>query len=109
MQSSAEVYKIFNALGDPNRFAIFQRICRGSVSVSDLAVSLDISLPAVGQHISILEDCQLAKSMKIGRVRTCTINPIGLNRAESWIQKHMKMWEARLDRLSDLLDEEERK
>lgn len=109
MQAATNIYKVFNALGDPNRFAIFQKICRGPVSVSDLAASMEISLPAIGQHLAILEDCQLALSKKVGRVRTCSVNMAGLNKAEGWIAKHMKMWEQRLDRLADLLDEVEDK
>lgn len=105
MQHASDLYKVFNALGDPNRFAIFQKICRGPVSASDLAKSLEISLPAIGQHLSILEDCQLATTKKVGRVRICTVNTVGLVRAESWITKQKQAWEGRLDHLAKLLDE----
>jgi DNA-binding transcriptional ArsR family regulator len=77
------------------------------VSVSRLAEPLKISLAAVVQHIQVLEDSGLVETEKAGRVRTCRIRSEGLSVAERWIRDLRSTWERRLDRLGELLDEEE--
>ena len=69
----------FRALAEPTRRAIVERLSRGPAAVSDLAAPFDMSLAAVVQHVQVLEDCGLVLSAKVGRVRTCQINPRGLN------------------------------
>ena len=96
---------MFQALADPTRRAIVDRLCRGPASVSELAKPLSMSLPAVVQHIQVLEASGLVRSQKAGRVRTCRIEPAGLSAAEQWIADRRSMWERRLDRLGDLLAE----
>ncbi|MBT2185468.1 ArsR/SmtB family transcription factor [Sphingobium nicotianae] len=95
---------LFDALGDPTRRAIVSRIARGPVSVSALATPLGISLTAVGQHLRLLEKAGLVLSEKQGRTRSCALRPEGLRAVEQWAQACRKEWEARLDRLGDLLD-----
>jgi DNA-binding transcriptional ArsR family regulator len=102
---SAVVDPLFQALADPTRRAIVERLSRGQVSVSDLARPMKISLPAVMQHLHVLEASGLVKSEKVGRVRTCRIVPAALRTAEDWFAARRATWERRLDRLADYLDE----
>ena len=97
--------RVFNALGDPTRRAIIDRLSRGPLSVSRLAPPLAITLTAVVQHLKVLEESGLVRTSKAGRVRTCRIEPGGFSVLEQWIGHHRSMWEARLDRLGDLLVE----
>ena len=97
----------FHALADPSRRSILDRLSRGSASVSDLAAPLPISLPAVVQHLHVLEESGLISSVKVGRVRTCTIEPTALRSAERWIMQRREGWERRLDRLGNYLEEKD--
>jgi DNA-binding transcriptional ArsR family regulator len=87
------------------RRAMLEKICEGPVSVSLLAAPFDITLAAVVQHLQVLEESGLVRTEKIGRVRTCRIEPSGLSAAEQWIADRRTIWEHRLDRLGDLLVE----
>ena len=89
----------FQALADPTRRAIVERLGRGPVSVSDLAQPFAMSLPAVVQHLQVLEASGLVRSEKIGRVRTCRMEPAAMTDAERWLAKQRAVCEARLDRL----------
>ena len=100
-----DIDRVFHALGDPTRRAILEKLSQGPKSVSRLAEPLDITLAAVVQHLQVLEEGGLVQSEKIGRVRTCRIEPAGLSAAEQWIGERRSMWERRLDRLGDLLAE----
>ena len=62
-----------------------------------------MSLPAIVQHLQVLEASGLVKSQKLGRVRTCTLDTGALSLAEQWINDRRKGWEHKLDRLGDLL------
>jgi len=95
--------RTFQALADRTRRSILARLTRGPASVSELARPLAMSLPAVMQHLSVLEDSRLVHSEKIGRVRTCRIEPRALGRAEQWINHRRVEWERRLDQLGDYL------
>ncbi|MGA0604633.1 ArsR/SmtB family transcription factor [Phenylobacterium sp. VNQ135] len=94
---------LFQALADPTRRAIVERLSRGPASVSDLARPFDMSLPAVVQHLGVLEAAGVVASEKVGRVRTCRIEPTALSRAEQWIHARRTAWEQRLDRLGGYL------
>jgi DNA-binding transcriptional ArsR family regulator len=96
---------VFQALADPTRRGMIARLSRGPASVSELAEPFDMSLPAVVQHLQVLESCGLVKSEKVGRVRTCRIEPMALTSAEEWLQSQRASWEARLDRLGEYLKE----
>jgi DNA-binding transcriptional ArsR family regulator len=102
----AAVDRVFHALGDPTRRAIVEKLSEGPVSVSSLAQPLDITLAAVVQHLQILEASGLVQTEKVGRVRTCHIEPKGLSVAERWINERRTLWERRLDRLGKLLAED---
>ena len=93
----------FQALADPSRRVMVERLCRGPASVSELARPLAMSLPAVVQHLKVLEASGLVRSEKIGRVRTCRIDARALRTAERWINERRTLWERRLDRLGDYL------
>ncbi len=95
----------FQALADPSRRAMLERLSRGPASVSDLARPLSMSFPAVMQHLAVLEGAGLVASEKVGRVRTCRINGRALSLAEGWIGARRAEWERRLDRLGDYLEE----
>jgi DNA-binding transcriptional ArsR family regulator len=94
---------VFHALSDANRRAMIDRLLDGPASVSELAVPLAISLPAVVQHLHVLEAGGVVRSHKQGRVRTCEIEPLALSTAERWISERRAAWEQRLDRLGERL------
>lgn len=84
---------------------MLERLSDGPLSVSKLAEPLDISLTAVGQHLQVLEEVGLVRTEKVGRVRTCSLEPGGFAVLERWIKDRRSTWERRLDRLGDLLAE----
>jgi DNA-binding transcriptional ArsR family regulator len=96
---------MFHALADPGRRQMVERLCRGPASVSELAKPLAMSLPAVVQHLQVLEESGLVRSEKIGRVRTCHLESKTLRTAEHWITERRTLWERRLDRLGEYLAE----
>ena len=103
--SKPNVDQVFHALGDATRRAIVERLSKGPISVSQLAEPLDMTLAAVVQHLQILEESGLVRTEKAGRVRICQIEPAGLSVAEKWIADRRTLWQRRLDRLGDLLDD----
>jgi DNA-binding transcriptional ArsR family regulator len=100
---------LFHALADPSRRAMVDRLTRGPASVSELARPLAMSLPAVVQHLHLLEGSGLVRTEKLGRVRTCSIEPAALRTAEAWVAERRTAWERRLDRLGDFLAEQTNK
>ena len=100
---STALDRAFQALSDPTRRAIVERLSRAPASVSELAEPLPMSLPAVVQHLQVLEASGLVRSEKVGRVRTCRIEPKALSAAETWINQRRQLWERRLDRLGEYL------
>jgi DNA-binding transcriptional ArsR family regulator len=100
----APLDRAFQALGDPTRRTMVERLARGPASVSELKRPLVMSLPAVMQHLAVLEASGLVLTEKAGRVRTCRINPAALAQAERWIAERRMEWERRLDRLGDYLE-----
>ena len=97
--------QVFHALADPTRRGMVERLVRGPASVSELsgAGPRAMSLPAVLQHLQVLEASGLVRSEKAGRVRTCRIEPEALRAAEAWVTGQRTAWETRLDRLGDYL------
>jgi DNA-binding transcriptional ArsR family regulator len=94
---------MFQALADPARRCMVDRLCKGPASVKELAAPLSMALPSVLQHLQMLEASGLVRSEKLGRVRTCRIEPAALRSAEAWINERRTIWEGRLDRLDDYL------
>lgn len=105
--SQPQIDRLFHALGDPSRRRILDLLSRGPTSVTRLAEPLGISITAVAQHLQILEETDLVRTEKIGRVRTCRIEPAGFSRLEKWIKEHRTHWEHSLDRLGEFLKEED--
>ena len=94
----------FQALADPSRRAMVDRLAQGPATVSELAGPLAMSLPGVMQHLKVLEASGLVVSEKVGRVRTCRIEAKALTQAEQWIAERRALWERRLDRLGQFLE-----
>lgn len=94
----------FQALADSSRRMILAELTKGPASVSKLAQPLAMSLPAVMQHLAVLEGSGLVRSRKNGRVRTCRIEPRALNLAEQWINQRRLEWERRFDSLEKYLN-----
>ena len=94
---------VFRALGDPTRRELVERLSGGPATVSQLARPLDMSLSGVVQHLAILESCGIVRSEKVGRTRTCRLEPVGLRLAEDWFAGQRALWERRLDRLGEVL------
>lgn len=109
IRSQTRVDRIFHALGDPTRRAILERLSENPAPASHLMKPLRISLAAVVQHLQLLEESGLVRTEKIGRVRTCRLEPDGLSVAGNWLNDRRTLWERRLDRLGDLLAESDDK
>jgi DNA-binding transcriptional ArsR family regulator len=103
LNHSPNLDSLFQALADPARRAMLERLSRGPAPVSELARPLPMSLPAAMQHLGVLEAAGLVRSEKVGRVRTCAIEPQALSLAEHWINARRMEWEHRLDRLGGYL------
>jgi DNA-binding transcriptional ArsR family regulator len=102
-----EVARVFHALGDPTRRAIVETLSERPQSVSHLATPLAITPSAVIQHLRVLEESGLVRTEKVGRVRTCRIEPSGFAVLERWVGERRSTWERRFDRLGELLAEPE--
>jgi DNA-binding transcriptional ArsR family regulator len=106
LNHSATLDGVFTALGDPTRRQMVERLTRGPASVSELAKPLAMTLSAVVQHLAVLEASGLVRSEKIGRVRTCRVEPAAMTAAETWFADRRAQWLRRLDRLDQFLDDE---
>ena len=104
-EADATLDRTFFALADASRRSIVVRLTQGPASVSELAEPLAMSLPAVVQHIDVLQRSGIVRSEKVGRVRTCRLEPAPRRTVEQWIAQHRATWEGHLDRLGEVLDE----
>jgi DNA-binding transcriptional ArsR family regulator len=100
---SAVLNRVFYALADPTRRGIVERLGERPSSVSVLAAPLDMSLAAVLQHVQVLEECGLISTAKVGRTRTCTLDPQVLHSATDWLAERQRSWENQLDALGRYL------
>jgi DNA-binding transcriptional ArsR family regulator len=105
IDQTEDLDRTFHALADRSRRSMVERLSGGPASVSELAEPLAMSLAAVVQHVQVLEGCGLVTTEKVGRIRMCRIEPGGISAAHGWITDRRRTWEARLDRLGDLLAE----
>ena len=105
LNQSPQLDLAFQALADPDRRAMIERLSLGPASVSELARPLPMSLPAVTQHLAVLERSGLVVSQKVGRVRTCRIDAAALSQAEQWIFARRAEWERKFDRLGAYLED----
>lgn len=99
----AALDRMFHALADPSRRAVLERLAEGPASVGELAKPLTMALPSLLQHLRLLEDCGLIRTEKVGRVRTCRLEPHAMDAAGEWIARQRAVWEARFDRLDAYL------
>jgi DNA-binding transcriptional ArsR family regulator len=97
--------QVFYALSDPSRRKMVERLAKGPASVSHLAEPLDMTLAAVVQHVQVLEECGVVRTEKVGRVRTCHLEPKSLGAAEKWFKDRRELWERRFDLLEEILKE----
>lgn len=95
---------IFQALADPTRRAVLQRLGKGSATVGELAEPFDMALPSFMKHVGILERTGLIRSSKRGRIRTCTLQPKNLAAAERWFADQRAIWASRYSNLDSLLE-----
>jgi DNA-binding transcriptional ArsR family regulator len=109
LHQSDPLDRMYQALADAGRRSMIDRLSRGPASVSELGRPLDMSMSAVVQHLKVLEESGLVSSEKVGRVRTCRIEPEALSLAEKWINERRALWGRRFDRLGALLDEDKDK
>lgn len=94
-----QLNQVFQALADPTRRAVLQRLARGPAPVKELAEPFRMALPSFTQHLDVLEQSGLVRSKKVGRVRTYRITPRRLENAEHWLSKQRRLWEQRPERL----------
>ena len=107
LKQNAALDLMFQALADPTRRTMVERLSRGPASVSELARPLAMSLPAVVQHLQVLEASGLVSTKKQGRVRTCQVETMALSQVEGWINARRVAWQHRLDRLGRYLAEDD--
>jgi len=105
---SADLGRVFQALADPTRRAVLEKLSRGPAAMSELAQPFHMALPSFSQHLGVLEDCGLVSSSKEGRVRTYQLAPQALKAAEGWLAKQRNLWTRRLDQFDDYLKEQKR-
>lgn len=106
LEQHEDLDRVFHALADPSRRSIVERLGRGPASVSELAEPFAISLAAVLQHVQVLEASGLVRSEKVGRVRTCRVEPQALTLVERWVAGRRATWERQFDRLDEVLAEQ---
>ena len=109
LNQDASLDLMFQALADPTRRQIVKRLSDGPASVSELAAPLPMSLPAVVQHLQVLEQSGLVKTEKVGRTRTCSLDTGSLSQVEKWINDRRLGWQKRFDRLGAFLDAQDEK
>ena len=97
--------RLFQALADPTRRAVLERLGSGPAAMSELAQLFKMALPSFSQHLDVLENCGLVRSRKQGRVRTYRLAPKPMAVVETWLGKQRRLWETRLDQLDNYLDE----
>ncbi|MCV2869739.1 metalloregulator ArsR/SmtB family transcription factor [Defluviimonas sp. WL0002] len=101
--SPGQLDTLFQALGDPTRRAILERLARGPATVTELAGPFDMALPSFLGHVRRLEGAGLVETSKQGRTRTVKLVPGAFTPVRSWLDEQRALWEGRLDRLDDYL------
>jgi DNA-binding transcriptional ArsR family regulator len=98
--------RTFAAIADPTRRALLARLTEESLSVSDLAKPLPISLPAVMKHLDVLSDAGLIRRSKTGRTVTCELTAAPMEDAMNWLVRYQRFWSTQLDRLAAFVEED---
>lgn len=99
----------FAALSDATRRGVLEQLGRADASISDLAETFQMTLTGMKKHISVLEQAGLVSTQKIGRVRTCRLGASRLEEEMEWIERYRQLWDARFDRLDEVVDELKRR
>ncbi|UXI66447.1 ArsR/SmtB family transcription factor [Tahibacter amnicola] len=100
---SSPLDQVFQALADPTRRAVVERLTCGPATTTELAQPFSMALPSFAQHMGMLERCGLVRSHKTGRIRTYHLVPRRLKAAEQWMSRQRALWEQRLDQLDAFL------
>jgi len=104
MQTAAAQNRIFQALADPSRRAIFESLTRGEAAVVELTARFDISQPAVSQHLAALKAAGLVNGRREGRCVYYRVEPRGMKPLIDWIAHYRAFWLEHVDRLQQLLE-----
>ena len=105
MVQSTAVDQVFHALSNPTRRKVLERLSAGPATVSELAAPFGMQLPSFVQHLSVLERSRLVRSKKRGRVRTYEMVPERFEVVEDWLTARRRLWEARLDRFDQYVQQ----
>ena len=101
-----DIDRLFHALGEPTRRRMVELLGERPQSVSALADRFGITLTAISQHLRLLEEAGLVRTEKLGRTRSCQLQPSGLAQLQAWLLDRRSIWERRLDDLAGFLDDE---
>jgi DNA-binding transcriptional ArsR family regulator len=104
MSADAAENKLFQALADPSRRAIFESLMRGEAAVKHLTARFDVSQPAISQHLATLKEAGLVKARREGRCVYYRVQPRGIKPLIDWIAHYRAFWTERVDRLEKLLE-----
>ena len=96
---------VFQAIADPNRRAILSLLAKQRLTLNGVADNFRISRPAVSRHIKILRECGLVVMTRQGRERYCDVRFDKLNEVTAWVEQYRQIWEARFERLDDVLEQ----
>ncbi|MFK4822632.1 ArsR/SmtB family transcription factor [Ochrobactrum quorumnocens] len=94
---------VFRALADPTRRAIFEKLATGSLNASALREGVEISQPAMSQHLAVLRGAKLVKEERQGRFVNYEVDPEGLAFIALWLAKYHTFWPQRIETLKALL------
>jgi DNA-binding transcriptional ArsR family regulator len=97
--------RTFAALADPTRRAILERLARGEATVGELAAPFAISQPAVSKHLRVLKEAGLISQFREAQRRPCRLEPEQLDAVTDWVEEYRRIWDDRLDRLGDYLQD----
>ena len=100
--------RTLSALADPTRRGILERLGRGNATITELAKPFGISLTGCKKHVRVLEEAELVTTVKVGRVRECSLGPRRLDDVQEWIETYRRMLDERLDRFGELLERTQR-
>lgn len=104
MVQYSRIDRTLAALADPTRRGILERLGRGNATITELAEPFGISLTGCKKHVPVLEDAELVSTVKVGRVRECSLGPRRLDDVQEWIETYRRMLDERLDRFGELLE-----
>src|SRR5436190_23690771 len=107
--SSGPLDSSFAALSDATRRGVLEQLGRADASITELALTFDMTLTGMRKHVGVLEQAELVTTEKVGRVRTCRLGPRRLEEETTWIERYRQLWDSRFDELDRVVDELQRK